>query len=144
MINKSILLIGATSFLAGGIIETLLSKGGYDLILTGRSEDSLSTLTERYGLPNSTKKYTLDLEQESSIIELINGVEKVDGVVFCAGYNEYVPVKFLKNEVLEKIFSVNYFSFVSLIKGLIKKKLLNKGGSIVAISSISSISDVSE
>lgn len=138
MINKSILIVGATSFLAGGIIETLLLKGGYDLVLTSRSEESLYELIRRFNLPDNTRKYTLDLEQESSIGELIVKLGNIDGVVFCAGYNEYVPVKFLKNEVVDKIFKINYFSFVSLIKGLINKKQINKGGSIVAISSISS------
>lgn len=138
MNKKNILLIGATSFLGKGIIDVLQSKGGYNFVLTCRNKDSANNFVNHNNLSDNTRIYTLDLEQESSIAELIVNLGKIDGVVFCAGYNEYVPVKFLKNEVLEKIFRVNYFSFVLLIKGIIKEKLLNKGGSIVAISSISS------
>ncbi len=138
MSNKNILLIGATSFLGRGILDVLQSKGGYDFVLTCRNEEGIKNIIKNYNLSDSSRIYSLDLEQESSIAELIVNLGKIDGVVFCAGYNEYVPVKFLKNEVLEKIFRVNYFSFVLLIKGLIKHKLLNKGGSVVAISSISS------
>ena len=138
MSNKRILLIGATSFIAGGIIDVLCQKGGYDLVLTGRDEEKLSKLKDTHNHPESTSFLELDLENVESIEEFCQNLTPVDGIVFCAGYNEYLPLKFLKTDVLEKIFKVNYFSFVSIIKLLVKRKLINKEGSIVAISSISS------
>ena len=138
MSNKRILLIGATSFIAGGIIDILYQKGGYNLVLTGRDEEKLQKLIRNHNHTESSTYLQLDLENMESIEQFCQNLTPVDGIVFCAGYNEYLPIKFLKTEVLEKIFKVNYFSFVSIIKLLVKKKLINKEGSIVAISSISS------
>jgi NAD(P)-dependent dehydrogenase (short-subunit alcohol dehydrogenase family) len=138
MSDKRILLIGATSYIAGGIIDVLYQKGNYNLILTGRDEEKLSKIKKSHDHTESTTYLKLDLENVESIEKFCQNLTPVDGIVFCAGYNEYLPIKFLKSEVLEKIFVVNYFSFLSIIKIIIKKKLINKEGSIVAISSISS------
>ena len=46
---------------------------------------------------------------------------------------------FFKQEKIDKMFQTNYFSQLILVQLLLKKKLVNKGASIVFISSISSI-----
>lgn len=135
---KNILIVGATSSLAEGIIQTLPNKFACHLILTGRSKERLETVISRNNLPESTEKIVLDLENDGCIQDLANSLSNIDGLVFCAGVNEYVPIKFLKTHVRDKIFNVNYFSFVTLIKFLIHGRRINKGASVVAISSISS------
>ena len=98
MSNKRILLIGATSFIAGGIIDVLNQKGGYNLVLTGRDEEKLSKLKKNHDHTESTTYLQLDLESVESIEKFCQTLTPVDGIVFCAGYNEYLPLKFLKTE----------------------------------------------
>ena len=69
-------------------------------------------------------------------------MEPLDGIVLCAGINEFVPVKFIKQEKINKMFQTNYFSQLILLQMLLKKKLLNKGASVVFISSVSSVMGV--
>ena len=47
-------------------------------------------------------------------------------------------MKYVKQEKIDKLFQTNYFSQLILLQMLLKKKLVNKGASIVFISSVSS------
>lgn len=66
----------------------------------------------------------------SSPIE-IDSIE-VDGVIHCAGVNFPKPFNEIKNEDIKKLFDINTFSFLELVKRL---KIKN-GGNIIAIGSI--------
>ena len=79
-----------------------------------------------------------DLTDEEQLKEAVSQTEPLDGIVFSAGINEFVPVKYVKQEKINKLFQTNYFSQLILLQMLLKKKLVNKGASIVFISSVSS------
>ena len=53
-----------------------------------------------------------------------------------------MPVRFVKQEKIDRMFQTNYFSQLLLLQMLLKKKLVNKGASIVFISSVSSLMGV--
>jgi NAD(P)-dependent dehydrogenase (short-subunit alcohol dehydrogenase family) len=74
--------------------------------------------------------------------DMVGRMDKLDGIVLCAGINDYVPVKFIKQEKIDRIFQTNYFSNLILLQMVLKKKLVNKGASIVFISSVSSLMGV--
>ena len=61
-----------------------------------------------------------------------------DGVVFCAGINDFILTKFIKQDKINSMFQTNYFSQLILTQKLLKKKLVNKNASLVYISSLSS------
>lgn len=61
----------------------------------------------------------------------IDSIE-VDGVIHCAGVNFPKPFNKIKNEDIKKLFDINTFSFLELVKRL---KIKN-GGNIIAIGSI--------
>lgn len=135
--NKTILVTGASSGIGESIVK-LLASSKAKIILTGRDESKLQNITSE--LEGSGHKYFVaDLEDESHLDELVNGLLKLDGIVFCAGYNEFIPIKFIKSQKANKIFNVNYFASVFLLQKILSKKLLNKDASLVFISSISSI-----
>ena len=138
--NKTILVTGASSGIGESIVK-LLASSGANIILTARDEKKLKKV--KSNLTGNTHTYfLLDLEKFDSIGELIENLPKIDGIVFCAGYNEFIPIKFIKKEKIDKIFNVNYFSSIFLLQKILKKKLLNKESSIVFISSISSVMGV--
>ena len=80
-----------------------------------------------------------DLTDEEQLKETVARMNSLDGIVLCAGINNFVPVKFIKQEKINLMFQTNYFSQLLLLQMLLKKKLINKGASIVFISSISSM-----
>ena len=135
--NKTILITGASSGIGESIVK-LLASSKAKIILTGRNESKLQNIISQ--LSGSEHKYFVaDLEDDCHIDELVNGLPKLDGIVFCAGYNEFIPIKFIKRQKAKKIFNVNYFASVFLLQKILSKKLLNRESSLVFISSISSI-----
>lgn len=76
---------------------------------------------------------------EQKIKELVNTVDKCDGVVFSIVHSDFKPLQFVKPNNVTSILEDNYGLFVELIRSLKKAKGLKDGSSIVALSSISSI-----
>ena len=135
--NKTILVTGASSGIGLSIVK-LLASSNAKIILTARDEFKLKNVT--VGLDGYGHSYiTADLQDNDQLDKLVDKLPKLDGIVFCAGYNEFTPIKFVKKEKADKIFSINYFASIFLIQKLLKKKLLNKEASLVFISSISSV-----
>ena len=135
--NKTILVTGASSGIGLSIVK-LLANSKAKVVLTGRDESKLQkSISTLEGVGHS---YLIaDLEDDNHLDVLVNNLPKLDGIVFCAGFNEFIPIKFIKREKADKIFNINYFSSVFLLQKILKKKLLNKQSSLVFISSISSI-----
>ena len=81
---------------------------------------------------------TSDITTEKGVQDLIINLDKIDGLVYSAGVNDKSLVKYIDREKIDKIFDVNLFAPILLIKSLIRKKILSNSSSIVLISSISS------
>jgi NAD(P)-dependent dehydrogenase (short-subunit alcohol dehydrogenase family) len=63
---------------------------------------------------------------------------KLTGFVHAAGIGPVVPIKMITFKEMLEIFTVNYFSFMLMVRQFIKKKH-SDGGSIVAISSVAAM-----
>lgn len=135
--GKTILVTGASSGIGHGIVQVLSEKKA-KLILTARNENKVASLLSELQTKNHSY-FIADLTQQEQVSLMVNNLPPLDGIVFCAGYNEYVPIKFINKDKANKIFDVNYFSSVYLLQSILKKKILNKGASLVFISSISSL-----
>ncbi|WP_426483843.1 SDR family NAD(P)-dependent oxidoreductase [Flavobacterium sp. 2] len=134
--DKNILVTGASSGI-GRAIAIMASELGATVTIVGRNTDKLKeTISLLTGKGHTM--HTVDLSVSEDIDQLISQSIAYDGVVFNAGIVEYMPVKFLNDNKIDTTFSVNFDSSVILSQKLIKKKLLNKKGSLVFISSISS------
>lgn len=134
--DKSILVTGASSGI-GKQIAITASELGATVTLVGRDLQKLKqTLALMSGKKH--KLYSFDLSIPSNIDQLIIESTPYDGVVFNAGIASYLPVKFLNEDKINDIFKINFESNVLLTQKLLKKKLINKKGSLVFISSISS------
>lgn len=134
--GKHILVTGASSGM-GRVFCRMIAHEGAIVSLLARNEDRLKeTMSTMEGEGHHC--YVCDLTREEQIKDTIAQMRGLDGVVFCAGINDYVPLKFVKQEKLDRIFQTNYFSQVILTQMLVKKKLINKNASLVYISSLSS------
>lgn len=136
--NKTILVTGASSGI-GKATAIECSKLGATIIVTGRNEVRLmQTLNE---LDTSLKQKHIsiiaDLSTENGVNDLVSKLPQIDGFSSNAGVTAaIVPVKFIKEENINTVFNTNFFSHVYLSKLLFKKKLLNKGASVVFTASI--------
>ena len=135
--GKRILITGASSGI-GRVVAQYVAREKGQVVLVDRNEERLNeTLVT---LENGDHNYfCCDLTKEEELKSIVDSIGHLDGVVFCAGVNEFVPVKFINQEKINSMFQINYFSQIILIQKLLKKKLINKGASLVFISSISSL-----
>jgi NAD(P)-dependent dehydrogenase (short-subunit alcohol dehydrogenase family) len=133
--NKIILVTGASSGI-GREIAIQCSNMGAKVIITGRNSERLKE-TLAY-LNSDCKAIEADLLETYDILNLVDLIPTLDGVVLNAGVVEYNPVKFLNLDKINNVMNVNFNSQVILVKCLIKFKKLNSSSSVVFMSSIAS------
>lgn len=133
--GKRILVTGASSGIGRGIcIDT--SKMGATVHLMARNEQRLKeTLSQMQG--EGHQIHQVDLCDQDAVTEMIDSLPALDGVVLCAGIIKTMPVKNISEEALEEIFNTNIMSDIRMVSRMLKKKKLNKGASVVFISSVS-------
>lgn len=138
--GKNILITGASSGI-GRDISIFLSRLGANVIMAARNEDKLKETYKELESGNHSY-YLIDLKNlkaiEGMLDNICSGDRKLNGIVYSAGISRTVPIQYLKIEDLINIMSVNFYAFIELVKHFSKRKYNDKGGSIVAISSISS------
>ncbi len=138
--GKNILVTGASSGIGKGI-SILLSKVGANVIMAARNEERLKeTLKEME--PGSHSYYVIDLTNIKDIEAMFESIcsneKKLNGIIHSAGISRTIPIQYLKFEDMNSIMLTNFYSFMELVKQFTKRKYNDNGGSIVAISSISS------
>ena len=135
--GKHILLTGASSGM-GKVFAQMIASQGAKLSLLARNEERLrQTLETMDG--DGHEIFVCDLTNEDMLKDVVSKIDKLDGIVLCAGINDFVPLKFIKQSNISKMFQTNFFSHLILVQMLVKKKLVNKNASIVFISSLSSM-----
>lgn len=135
--GKTILVTGASSGI-GECTAIECSKLGAKVIITARNVQRLKETYEELN-GEGHQQIIADLTNSSMIEELVNQIEKIDGVVSNAGIAITEPIAFYKEDEIEKVFKTNTFSMMLLTKFLVKKKKLNKGASIVYTASIGNV-----
>jgi NAD(P)-dependent dehydrogenase (short-subunit alcohol dehydrogenase family) len=136
--GKHILITGASSGI-GRETSITASQLGAKLSLVARSAERLNeTLTSIARDINHA--YSFDLRQLDGIENLIKMIVSengpLDGLVNCAGIALNRPIKMVKPEFLQDVFSINFFPFVELVRAVTKKNMSNDGASFVGISSV--------
>lgn len=136
--GKTILVTGASSGI-GRETAIVCSKMGATVIITGRNEERLTETFERME-GDKHIKVLADLSTQDGRNNLITAIsDKIDGIVHCAGISGHKIFQFLKDDEIANMFEINFNTPFLLSRDLIKKKLINKGGSIVFITSTSGI-----
>lgn len=136
--GKRILITGASSGI-GRATAIACSKMGSSLIITGRDE---TRLLESFSLLEGEGHILVqaDLSTADGRASLINAVTKnIDGIVHCAGISGHKVFQFLNEDEIDHMFEINFNTPLLLSRDLVKKKRINKGGSIVFITSTSGI-----
>ncbi len=136
--GKTILVTGASSGI-GRAIAIECSKMGATMIITARNEIRLQeTIAMMEG--EGHRYICADLSEDSAIDNIVVSIEgKLQGVVQCAGYILTKPFQFLSKDDINGVMRVNFESPVILTQALQNKKKLEKGCSIVFVSSIAGV-----
>lgn len=135
--GKTILVTGSSSGIGRGIaIEC--SKMGAKVILNGRNVDRLNETLELMD-GDGHQVMAADISSQEEIDKLVADVPPLDGCVLCAGIPQVCPVKHFKRNDIEDILNVNTVAPIMITSGLMKKKKIRKGSSVVLIESISGV-----
>ena len=132
--GKTILVTGASSGIGR---ETALycSRMGASVVVTGRDPGRLQdTFAQLSG--NNNIQITAELTSSEDVDRLLSSLPPLDGAVLCAGNSTTLPLQFGTREKFDGMFEVNFFAPVELLRLLYKKKLLQKGASVVLIASL--------
>jgi len=139
--EKTIIITGAGSGI-GRETSIRASRQGAKVVMIDLSEDGLKgSISAMEGKGHSY--YVADLSSTESICGIIKEVvEKngiIHGLVHCAGISSRKPLNVLTKDGFSKVLDINFFAFVELVRQTCKKKHFADGGSVVVMSSISSI-----
>ncbi|SHM61760.1 SDR family NAD(P)-dependent oxidoreductase [Flavobacterium saccharophilum] len=134
--NKKILITGATSGIGLALCDFLIGKD-CSVIAIGREKSKIANLIAKGG--NKLKFVLLDLNEfhnYSKIFDEALAGEKFDGFVHCAGIEETLPLTMYNPDNVKRIFDINVFSGIELLRNFSKKKYSNDGASVVYLSSV--------
>jgi NAD(P)-dependent dehydrogenase (short-subunit alcohol dehydrogenase family) len=135
--GKTILVTGASSGI-GRSTAINAAKMGATLITTARNAERLQeTFDALEGQGEREHKQIIaDLTNKDDLTNLIADVPFLNGLVLCAGKGLTLPIQFATREKFDDIFNINFFAPVELLRMLFKKKKLQKGSSVVLLSSL--------
>ena len=139
--GKTYVVTGAGSGI-GRETARVLSEQGAKVILLDINEPGLD---ETLVLLSGEGHFTVacDLTDFEIIPVIVRGIIEqcgsIDGFVHCAGISSRKPLNVLRPAGFSKVMDVNFYSFEEMTRLLTKKGNMNDGGSIVVMSSISSI-----
>ena len=138
--NKTVLVTGASSGI-GRMTAIECSRMGATVIITARNKERLQETFD--ALDHSARQSHLqviaDLTTDEAILSLADSLPVLDGVSLNAGVVKTLPVKFINQEALSEVLSINMIAPILLVQRLLKKKKLQRGSSVVFTSSIGGV-----
>jgi NAD(P)-dependent dehydrogenase (short-subunit alcohol dehydrogenase family) len=139
--GKQILVADAASEIGQAIVAQL-SKLGASVVMIDNSEEQLLE-TRKNTENNNVSFYAFDIYENTEIETHLKQITKesgvFDGFVYCAGIGGVRPLSFTKYSFIHEMMNANLYSFIEMVRCITKKNCFVQGGSIVTISSVSSI-----
>lgn len=136
--GKTYLITGASSGIGNETAKLLASSGARVILVSSNAEKLRKAIDELQGDKHIAIRYDLsDLENIGSIFEdIINKGIKLSGLVHCAGVSPLCLIKDNSPKLMEKVFSVNVFSLIELVKYFQREDVSINGAKIVSVASI--------
>ena len=133
--GKHILITGASSGI-GKATAFLCAELGARLTINGRHEERLSgVLSYLSGMGHHT--LCCDLRDYERVSCSFSEIDNLDGLVYCVGDMMTCTTKNLLVKDVASLMESNFYAAVNLCSFLLARKKLNKGASLVFISSVS-------
>lgn len=141
--GKTILITGASSGIGRSVAVECSNMGASCCVLVARHEEALQQTASLMKPECEVLIRVCDLTDTIAVDEIIKTLPKLDGVVSNAGINKMQLIPFYGEADIDRIFRINCFSSMLLLKQLVKKKKLNNPSSVVFTASISGHTNVS-
>lgn len=132
--GKTILITGASSGI-GKATAIECSRMGARLIITGRNEERLQQTFESLA-GEGHQQIAIDISSVDGVLRLVDNVSAVDCLFNNAGVSTTKPIGFIAENEIDRLFDTNVKAPILLTNMMVKKKKINKGGSVVFTSSI--------
>jgi NAD(P)-dependent dehydrogenase (short-subunit alcohol dehydrogenase family) len=133
----TILLTGATSGIGFELLKQLIADG-HIVHAIGRDFSKIDSFLQCY--KSQIFIYSFDLNCIDQIEDLFYKFNlennKFDGFVHSAGIEETLPLSLYSSERVQRIFKVNVFSGIEILRHFTQKKYCNIGASVVFLSSV--------
>lgn len=135
--GKTILVTGASSGIGRGI-ALACAEAGAKCVLVARNPERLEAVKAECAGEGHLIE-VIDLVDNEAMKSFVDRLPVLDGIVQCAGVGDkQLPLKFLSSEFIDEVLSINLRAPMAFLAMLEKRKKLNKGASVVMMSSISS------
>lgn len=132
--GKTILVTGASSGI-GRETAIVCSRMGANVVINGRDMERLQETAGMLAGP-AAGQIAADLTSQEDLDRMVKALPPLDGAVLCAGNSTTLPLQFGSREKFDEMFDINFFAPVELLRLMYKKKILQKGASVVLIASI--------
>lgn len=132
--DKTVLITGASSGI-GKAMALECARIGAKVVITGRDQQRLNETYSRLEGEGHMARLC-DLNNPEELECLMESLPVLDGIVLNAGCNRRMLCQFIKQDYLKLLMETNLMSPILLIKSLLKKKKIQRGGSVVFTSSI--------
>lgn len=136
--GKKILIVGATSEIGESTAVKCAKLGGM-LWLSGRNVEKLQLVSEQVREEAPECQLTVDicdLKSDASVDAFVEKLPRLDGVVFVPGTLKTLPCKLQQKQDVMDAFEINFNAVVLMMTKLMRMKKINKGASIVFVSSV--------
>lgn len=133
----NVLLTGASSGIGFETLKNLIQEG-HNVTAIARDFSKIKDFTSSVN-ENQLSCNILDLSNTLEIepfFKRLNLEEKFNAFIHCAGMEETVPLTLYSPEKIERIYKLNVFSGIELLRNFSKKKFSNDGASVIFLSSV--------
>jgi len=137
--GRHILVTGGSSGIGRQVAITISELGARVSIIARNEKRLQEVLHSLHGQNHAV--YSFDLADTDGIEKLISRIVseqgKFDGMMFCCGIGEHVPLNMTKPKYSEQVMRVNYFSYAETLRCISKSRNCNSGASFIGMSSVS-------
>jgi len=135
--GKTILVTGASSGI-GRAVAVECSKMGATVIAVARNEQRLKETMDMME-PGNSSYYVCDITDSVSVDKMVSEIPSIDGLVNNAGIGIVKPLKFINETDFTTMLTTDTMAPILLLQKMVKKKKINKGGSVVFTSSMAAL-----
>jgi NAD(P)-dependent dehydrogenase (short-subunit alcohol dehydrogenase family) len=135
------LITGASSGI-GKVTSVLLSQCGARVIVSGRDKHRLNlTLAELKGSDHLAIAAVLETADQTYdwMREVLESTGPLTGIFHCAGVELIRPIRMIKQEQLDLVFSSSLFAAFGIARAASAKNAIENGGSVVFMSSLAGL-----
>lgn len=137
--NKTIIVAGVGGI--GAAIARMLNKLNAKIVLIDTNQRAMDiVLKSLHGDNRSYLHDFIDISGISTLVDtIVSEVSPIDGFIFCVGVSDSRPLKLSSFDFMQRIMTINFFSYIEFVRQLTRKGNYRRGFNIVGISSVGAI-----